>query len=91
MVADGVHQEVTSLGETTEEDDRFGRGEGNEVRAGFAEDSPRRLEDLESETVSSRSSVEDVLTCDRVDIQLTELTCIRADGEIFASPYVLHP
>ena len=82
---DGVHQEVTSLGETTEEDDRFGRGEGDEVRAGFAEDSPRRFEDLECKRIASRSSVKDILTRDRVDIQLTELTCIRADGEVFAS------
>ena len=85
VVTDGVHQEVTSLGETTEEDDRFGRGEGDEVRAGFTEDSPRRLEDLESETVASRSRVKDVLTRDRVDIQITERALVGADSEVFAS------
>ena len=32
MVADGIHDEVTSLRQTTEEDNSLGRREGNKVR-----------------------------------------------------------
>ena len=68
MVTDGVHQQIPRLGQTTEEDDRLRRGEGDKVGTRLTEDSSRALEDLQSQLVASDGSVEDVLRGDAIYI-----------------------